>query len=160
MPEFIEVGEEMTLMYTKASKNYLLCESSGTEIWYSVCDNVNKHPLTVNIDPCNLSRGSKYNFSFSWIPRYDLINVHGIVDVWYKSIKVSGNRYIMCTGTDDEYQFCGSLKGETIRIDTEQRFTKLKFEPGTYIAFGQIMTADEEDEKVALCVNMTVVIKN
>nr|XP_033791070.1 lymphocyte antigen 96 [Geotrypetes seraphini] len=130
------------------------------ELWYSICDNVNKHSLSVSIDPCIFSRGAKYNFSASWIPRYDLINMRATVDIWFESLKVSGNVYFFCTGTDDAYEFCGTLKGETINITKEHRFTKIKYQPGTYTVSLQAMTVEQQEETVLLCINATLILKN
>ncbi|XP_030071500.1 lymphocyte antigen 96 isoform X1 [Microcaecilia unicolor] len=146
-------------LYTKASEKHMLCDSSRTKVWYSICDNINKHSVSASIDPCTFSQGFKFNFSFSWIPRHDLINLHATVDVWYKSLKVNGNVYILCTGTDDVYIYCGTLKGETITLTKEIRFTKIKLEPGVYTIFAQLITVDQEEEIVSLCVNATLLLK-
>ncbi|XP_030071510.1 lymphocyte antigen 96 isoform X2 [Microcaecilia unicolor] len=103
-------------LYTKASEKHMLCDSSRTKVWYSICDNINKHSVSASIDPCTFSQGFKFNFSFSWIPK-------------------------------------------TITLTKEIRFTKIKLEPGVYTIFAQLITVDQEEEIVSLCVNATLLLK-
>ncbi|MEE6509845.1 hypothetical protein FKM82_028168 [Ascaphus truei] len=66
------------------------------------------HP-TVSVEPC--VRHTKVNISITWIPRMDLHRLYVVASIWHESRKITKYKYDLCSGTDDEFEFCGVLKG-------------------------------------------------
>ncbi|XP_041422441.1 uncharacterized protein LOC121394746 isoform X3 [Xenopus laevis] len=55
----------------------------------------------------------------------DLLRVSVQVDVWKQSVKVSEYKYVLCSGADDYYPFCGAIKGETIEFSSDTLLPRL-----------------------------------
>ncbi|XP_075439374.1 lymphocyte antigen 96 isoform X1 [Ascaphus truei] len=89
-------------------KEHLICKSTSLELWSKLCDEKN-HP-TVSVEPC--VRHTKVNISITWIPRMDLHRLYVVASIWHESRKITKYKYDLCSGTDDEFEFCGVLKGD------------------------------------------------
>ncbi|KAG8441923.1 hypothetical protein GDO86_010923 [Hymenochirus boettgeri] len=80
-------------------------------------------------------------------------------EVWHESLKLSHHKYILCTGTDDEYSFCGTLKGETIQFSAKNKtIFSIQITKGTYLFIMKVLAGDEE--KIAFCGNISLIIKD
>lgn len=47
----------------------------------------------------------------SLVAGMNMDNVYLAVEIWKNSFKISEGKYDLCTGIDDEFYFCGALKG-------------------------------------------------
>ncbi|XP_075776614.1 lymphocyte antigen 96 isoform X2 [Pelodiscus sinensis] len=90
----------------------VFCESSELKISYSFCDSV-AHVFLVTIVPCSFSQRNWKGTVF-WIPRSDIIFMKVRIELWYNTAKVLDSKHIVCHGFDDDFSFCGTLKGETV----------------------------------------------
>ncbi|KAM4705649.1 lymphocyte antigen 96 [Rhinophrynus dorsalis] len=87
----------------------------------------------------------------------DIHHLTGLVDIWRETIKVGEYQYILCSGVDDEYEFCGALKGETVRYSTARRFSLPPFHKGRYVMSIRVLAGDED--KMDFCCNVTLIVK-
>ncbi|KAM3928085.1 lymphocyte antigen 96 [Leptodactylus fuscus] len=93
----------------ETSRRHLICNTPKVEVYYEMCDD--SLTLVLKMEPCELSRNVAFNWSFTGIPRKNIDRLYLAVTVWKDSVTVSDLRYVICSGADDEYDFCGALKG-------------------------------------------------
>ncbi|XP_043363639.1 lymphocyte antigen 96 isoform X6 [Dermochelys coriacea] len=49
----------------------------------------------------------------------DIIFLEGSMDLWYDAASILQWTEVICHGFDDDYSFCGTLKGETVNTTFE-----------------------------------------
>ncbi|XP_053323636.1 lymphocyte antigen 96 [Spea bombifrons] len=133
----------LDLVFLENANMYKLCQSSTMEFYYTLCYERSK-PI-ISIEPCASSRQQKMNISLTWIPTMDLHRLLLTVDVWYQSAKVSETRMDICTGVDDEFDFCGKLKGETVHVRLEKGLEKFPPVKGKFTANFNLYAGEEEE---------------
>ncbi|XP_040288185.1 lymphocyte antigen 96 isoform X1 [Bufo bufo] len=94
----------------ETSRKHLLCNTPKLEVFYEMCDD--SFEPVVKMEPCELNKA--VNFSITMIPRKNIDHLYSIVEIWKESVTVSQKRHVMCSEENDEYDFCGTLKGETL----------------------------------------------
>ncbi|XP_041422433.1 lymphocyte antigen 96-like isoform X3 [Xenopus laevis] len=87
----------------------------------------------------------------------DLLRVSVQVDVWKQSVKVSEYKYVLCSGADDYYPFCGAIKGETIEFSSDTLLPRLHLVQDKYIFSFKVLAG--EQEKMAFCGNVSLIQK-
>ncbi|CAM5089719.1 unnamed protein product, partial [Eretmochelys imbricata] len=113
-----------TSRFTESQGKKVLCRSSDVEISYSFCDSVD-HVFFLGIVPCSFSEG-RWKITLLWIPRSDIIFLEGSMDLWYDAANVFQGKEVICHGFDDDYSFCGTLKGETVNTTFELSGLKMQ----------------------------------
>ncbi|XP_077349011.1 lymphocyte antigen 96 isoform X2 [Lithobates pipiens] len=88
---------------------HIMCNNHAVDMFYVLCDD-NNH-FSLSMDPCTSTWKEKVNFSMTFIPRMNVDIAYATVEVWKNALKISEGRYDLCTGIDDEFDFCGALKG-------------------------------------------------
>ncbi|XP_069816062.1 lymphocyte antigen 96-like isoform X2 [Dendropsophus ebraccatus] len=105
------------------SKKHVLCNTPRIEAFYEKCDD--SYTPVIRMEPCEIYMNTYANFSMTMIPRMDIDRLYSRVQISKESITVSDRRYVLCSGYEDEYDFCGALKGETLNISYQDfRFLK------------------------------------
>ncbi|XP_069477320.1 lymphocyte antigen 96 isoform X2 [Ambystoma mexicanum] len=102
-------------------QKHFLCRTATIDMWYVFCGNTRYAPR-ITMKSCDANTKFGLNGIISWIPSFDVNNMYWTVAIWYNTLKVSDHTYVLCTGTDDEFEFCGSLKGDHKAIEN-QMFT-------------------------------------
>ncbi|XP_039381440.1 lymphocyte antigen 96 isoform X3 [Mauremys reevesii] len=110
--------------FTESQGKKVLCSSSDVEISYSFCDSMDD-AFFLSIVPCSFSE-SRWKVTLLSIPRNDIIFLEGSVNVWYDAENISAWKKVICSGFDDDYSFCGTLKGETLNTTFEIGGLKMK----------------------------------
>ncbi|XP_073487917.1 lymphocyte antigen 96 isoform X1 [Aquarana catesbeiana] len=134
---------------------HIMCDNHAMELFYVLCDE--NHHFSFSVDPCTSTWKEEVNFSMTFIPRMNLDNAYVIVEIWKNSLKISEGRYDLCTGIDDEFDFCGALKGETITGHKKRTLSALPFLKGT--SFGKFRVFAGQKEELILCVDVTLIYK-
>ncbi|XP_063781101.1 lymphocyte antigen 96 isoform X1 [Pseudophryne corroboree] len=89
----------------------------------------------------------------------DLDNVHAKIEIWQDSNKVSDQRYDLCSGVDDEFDFCGSVKGETVDMRVYGKsIGKMSFLKGIYVIKVHLFAGQQEE--MFFCMEFTMSIKS
>ncbi|XP_037748345.1 lymphocyte antigen 96 isoform X1 [Chelonia mydas] len=117
--------------FTESQGKKLLCRSSDVEISYSFCDSMD-HVFFLGIVPCSFSEG-RWKITLLWIPRSDIIFLEGSMDLWYDAANVFQGKEVICHGFDDDYSFCGTLKGETVNTTFELSGLKMQLPKTLFI---------------------------
>ncbi|XP_030409141.1 lymphocyte antigen 96 isoform X2 [Gopherus evgoodei] len=111
----------------------------------------------ISIVPCSFSE-SHWKVTLSLIPRNDIIFLEGSVNVWYDAANILEQKKVICSGFDDDYSFCGTLKGETLNTTFEISGLKMELPKGIYTLFLKLSTGPSE-KILLLCRNVTLLIK-
>ncbi|KAM4689203.1 lymphocyte antigen 96-like [Discoglossus pictus] len=111
-------------VFAEMAKEYLLCRSSNVEIRYTLWDE--KNIPSVYLETCDYKSESKVNLSLTWIPRMDLHHLTVMAEAWIQSMKISEYSYDLCSGVDDAFEYCGSLRGD------EKNHPNVSFQPCIY----------------------------
>ncbi|XP_025028658.1 lymphocyte antigen 96 isoform X1 [Python bivittatus] len=109
--------------------------------------------------PCRLRDHSEWQGTIFWIPKADLTVVHARLRLWNGPLRAFEWESIVCHGVDDDYSYCGALKGET--INTTARISGsgsryLKLLEGEYIVSLEVFSGLKE---LITCVNYTLILK-
>ncbi|TFK10920.1 E3 ubiquitin-protein ligase RNF216 [Platysternon megacephalum] len=142
--------------FTESQGKKVLCSSSDVEISYSFCDSMD-HVFFLSIVPCSFSK-SRWKATLLLIPRSDIIFLEVSVNVWYDDANVLERKEVICSGFDDDYSFCGTLKGETLNTTFEFSGLKMKLPKGIYTIFLRLFSGPSE-KNLQLCTNVTLLIK-
>ncbi|XP_065256278.1 lymphocyte antigen 96 isoform X2 [Emys orbicularis] len=142
--------------FTESQGKKVLCSSSDVEISYSFCDSMD-HVFFLSIVPCSFREG-RWKVTLLWIPRSDIIFLESSINVWYDAGNVLEWKEVICSGFDDDYSFCGTLKGETINTTFEFSGLKMKLLKGIYTIFLRLFSGPSE-KNLLLCTNVTLLIK-
>uniref|UniRef100_A0A2D4KXM0 Lymphocyte antigen 96 n=1 Tax=Micrurus paraensis TaxID=1970185 RepID=A0A2D4KXM0_9SAUR len=112
-----------------------------------------------SVKPCWLRGRTEWQGTIFWIPKADLTVVNARIQLWngpFKSLKWEST---VCHGVDDDYSYCGALKGETINTTVKIRGSGpnyMKFLKGEFIVFLEVFTGLKE---LITCVNYTMILK-
>uniref|UniRef100_A0A8C8RTS5 Lymphocyte antigen 96 n=1 Tax=Pelusios castaneus TaxID=367368 RepID=A0A8C8RTS5_9SAUR len=141
---------------TESQGKEIICNNSDIELSYSFCDSV-AHRFSFRLLPCSINEQPWFATIF-WIPRSDIVFLRYLLSSWYNGAKLLDIKKDVCSGFDDDYSFCGSLKGET--INTTVRFSGLKItlKEGIYTIVLRGFS-DHSEENLLMCVNSTLTIK-
>ncbi|XP_026515437.1 lymphocyte antigen 96 [Terrapene carolina triunguis] len=142
--------------FTESQGKKVLCSSSDVEISYSFCDSMD-HVFFLSIVPCSFREG-RWKVTLLWIPRSDIIFLESSINVWYDAGNVLELKEVICSGFDDDYSFCGTLKGETINTTFEFSGLRMKLLKGIYTIFLRLFSGPSE-KNLLLCTNVTLLIK-
>ncbi|XP_074841832.1 lymphocyte antigen 96 [Carettochelys insculpta] len=145
-----------TCGFIESERKILICESSETEIFYSFCDSVD-HKIMFNIVPCTFTQRS-WEGSLFWIPRSDIIFLKGVLHLWYAGAKILEWKQVICSGFDDDYSFCGTLKGESINTTFGISGMQTKFPQGLYTVVIRGFS-DHFEKNLLLCANISLLMK-
>ncbi|XP_063306448.1 lymphocyte antigen 96-like isoform X2 [Pelobates fuscus] len=135
-------------------KTYMVCQSPTMDISYTLCDE--RNPPIILFEPCVYSINGKFRTSISWIPKMNLHRLSVSVDIWYGPMTVSERRTILCSGEHDEFDFCGTLKGETVHTWIEGRFKQFNFAKGTYTINFNAFAGEQEECIFCGTINLTI----
>ncbi|NXD81883.1 LY96 protein, partial [Halcyon senegalensis] len=134
-----------------------LCTSSDLEMSYTFCDSA-AHAFTFNVTPCSIMNTSIWNATVTWIPRSDISFFKTVFNVWYDGANVLHWKEVLCSGADDEYSVCGTLKGETFETSFDIKGARIKFPKGTYNILLQAFS-DNSENSIVMCLNFTMIVK-
>ncbi|XP_054841216.1 lymphocyte antigen 96 [Eublepharis macularius] len=140
-----------------AQEKRLLCRSPDLELFYSPCDSSNE-TIFFDIKPCSLNGFSKWNGTIFWIPKRDLTFLRTILGLWYETKKVIEWKRVVCAGEDDDYTYCGALKGETINTTVRISAGKANYPMGEYTATLKGFSGYSEAD-LFICMNFTLILK-
>ncbi|XP_078541743.1 lymphocyte antigen 96 isoform X2 [Lissotriton helveticus] len=104
------------LAFCREPEKHTLCISPYLTMEYVYCGKASYAPKIV-VHSCDSRPNGVWNIHIFWIPSFDVKNFYVILDIWYESMKILERTLDACTGHDDEMEFCGNLKGETIWIN-------------------------------------------
>ncbi|NXG58150.1 LY96 protein, partial [Hemiprocne comata] len=133
-----------------------LCVSSDLEMSYTFCDSM-AHTFMVNLTPCSIINTSVWKAVLSWIPRSDINFLKIVFNVWYNGAKALHWKEVLCSGADDKYSVCGTLKGETLATAFPIKGARIKFPKGNYKVILQAFSDDSENNMV-MCLNFTMIV--
>ncbi|KAM4027555.1 lymphocyte antigen 96 [Anomaloglossus baeobatrachus] len=141
----------------EAKIKYILCDTPRVEAFYEMCDDESFAPV-IKVEGCELSKHTYMNISLTAIPRKNIDRLYAMVEIWKESVTVSFTRFELCTGVDDEFDFCGALKGETVTFFYDGRFfRKLQLLKGLYTVKYQLLVGEKEE--LLLCFLGTLKVK-
>ncbi|XP_058033878.1 lymphocyte antigen 96 [Ahaetulla prasina] len=143
---------------TVALEKQLLCTSNDIDILYSYCGS-GRDNFLFSVEPCLLRGRSEWRGTIFWIPKADLTVVNARIQLLNGPSKAFKWESTVCHGVDDDYSFCGALKGETINTTVKIRGSGSKYLQllkGEYIVFFEVLTGLKE---LATCVNYTLILK-
>uniref|UniRef100_A0A8D0LCH1 Lymphocyte antigen 96 n=1 Tax=Sphenodon punctatus TaxID=8508 RepID=A0A8D0LCH1_SPHPU len=138
---------------TELQEKELLCKSADVEIFYSVCDPISRS-FFLGVEPCTYS--GDWKLTFSWIPRGDINVLIAYVTIWHDATTFLEWKYVICSGSDDGYSFCGTLKGETVNTTMGASTSTIKYLKGEYII---LLKGRNAEENLVVCMNYTLIIK-
>ncbi|XP_075128227.1 lymphocyte antigen 96-like [Leptodactylus fuscus] len=139
----------------ETNRRHLICSAPKVEAFYEMCDD--SFIPVVNLEPCELSTKVPLNWSFTGIPKKNIDRLYSVVQVAKESVTVSERRYDLCSGADDEYDFCGALKGETVSYSSRSRIVKrMLFLEGVYTFKVKLFVGEEE---LLACFLVTLKVK-
>ncbi|NXA97822.1 LY96 protein, partial [Melanocharis versteri] len=133
-----------------------ICTSSDLELSYTFCDST-AHDFMFNLTPCSMNE-SVWKAALTWIPRSDIHFLKIVFNVWYDGAKAFHWRELLCSGGDDEYSMCGTLKGETLVSAFDIKGLRITFPKGNYNVVLQGFSDDSENNMV-ICLNVTMIVK-
>ncbi|XP_063248486.1 lymphocyte antigen 96 isoform X2 [Prinia subflava] len=81
-----------------------------------------------------------------------------VFNVWYDGAKALLWKELLCSGADDEYSVCGTLKGETLVSEFDIKGSRINFPKGNYTILVQGFSDDSENNMV-MCLNFTMIVK-
>nr|XP_056710879.1 lymphocyte antigen 96 [Euleptes europaea] len=140
-----------------AQEKHLLCRTTDMELFYNSCGS-STETFFFEVEPCYLNGFSKWNGTIFWIPKRDLTFLRVILTLRHKTKKVIEWRHVACTGEDDEYTYCGALKGETINTTVRMSGDKVNIPMGKYTATLKGYSGHSEAD-LFVCVNFTLILK-
>ncbi|XP_063155467.1 lymphocyte antigen 96 [Candoia aspera] len=145
--------------FTAAPEKQLICTSDDIDILYNYCD-PRTDTFFFSVKPCLLRGQSEWQGTIFWIPKADLTVVNARLRLWNGPLKALEWESTVCHGVDDDYSYCGALKGETINTTVRirgsgSRYLKL-LEVGEYIVSLQVFSGLKE---LMTCVNYTLILK-
>ncbi|NXU27213.1 LY96 protein, partial [Thalassarche chlororhynchos] len=144
------------ILFTPGVSEFL-CTSSDLEMSYTFCDST-AHAFTFNLTPCSIMNKSVWKAALTWIPRSDITFLKIVFKVWYDGAKALHWKEVLCSGVDDEYAACGTLKGETIATAFDIKGARTKFPKGNYNVILQGFSDDSENNML-MCLNFTMIVK-
>ncbi|NWU01275.1 LY96 protein, partial [Urocynchramus pylzowi] len=134
-----------------------ICTSSDLEMSYTFCDSM-AHAFMFNLTPCSMMNNPVWKAALTWIPRSDIHFLKIVFNVWYEGAKALLWKELLCSGADDEYSVCGTLKGETLVSAFDIKGSRLVFPKGDYSIVVQGFSDDSENDML-ICLNFTMIVK-
>ncbi|KFQ83638.1 Lymphocyte antigen 96, partial [Phoenicopterus ruber ruber] len=116
------------------------------------------HTFTFNLTPCNIMDNSVWKAALTWVPMSDITFLKIVFKVWYNGAKALHWKEVLCSGADDKYSVCGSLKGETITSEFDIKGVRTRFPKGNYNVILQGFSDDSENNMI-VCLNFTMIVK-
>uniref|UniRef100_A0A6I8NN39 Lymphocyte antigen 96 n=1 Tax=Ornithorhynchus anatinus TaxID=9258 RepID=A0A6I8NN39_ORNAN len=110
----------------EAPQSHLLCTSPDMSISYTFCGGI-PHTLSLRVKNCLTKDYTKDVLYLFFVPRRDVTELSVAIQVWLNSVQVAKFTERLCRGFDDEYSFCGVLKGETINVTVPFSYRKFVF---------------------------------
>ncbi|NXA10013.1 LY96 protein, partial [Sapayoa aenigma] len=144
------------ILFTPGVSEFL-CTSPDLEMSYTFCDST-AHAFMFNLTPCNIMNTDVWKATLKWIPRSDITFLQIVFSIWNDGSKVFHWKELLCSGTDDEYSVCETLKGETLVEEFDVKGLRTKFPKGNYNVVVQGFTDDSENNMV-ICLNFTMIVK-
>ncbi|NXM21886.1 LY96 protein, partial [Ploceus nigricollis] len=135
----------------------LLCTSSDLELSYTFCDST-AHAFMFNLTPCSVRNKRVWKAALTWIPRSDIHFLKIVFNVWYDGAKALLWKELLCSGADDEYSMCGTLKGETLESTFDIKGSRIAFPKGNYSIVVQGFS-DYSENNMLICLNFTMIVK-
>ncbi|XP_072267146.1 lymphocyte antigen 96 [Pyxicephalus adspersus] len=136
----------------KTIRKHIVCDSPNTELYYELCGDIPEP--TFSMEPCLFNWREHVNFSVTAIPRLDLDYLYATLEIWNDKKQFSNTRYDFCSGTDDEYTFCGALKGETIRLNFRTKLSPYPYIKGKFL--GKFRVYAGQKEELIMCADFTL----
>ncbi|NXI31763.1 LY96 protein, partial [Sterrhoptilus dennistouni] len=144
------------ILFTPGVSEFI-CTSSDLEMSYTFCDST-AHVFRFNLTPCSTVNNPVWKAALTWIPRGDIHFLKIVFNVWYDGAKALFWKELLCSGADDKYSVCGTLKGETLESTFDIKGSRTKFPKGNYSVIVQGFSDDSEDNRL-LCLNFTMIVK-
>ncbi|NWI58687.1 LY96 protein, partial [Calyptomena viridis] len=144
------------ILFTPGVSEFL-CTSPDLEMSYTFCDSTG-HDFMFNLTPCNIMNRDDWKATLNWIPRNDITFLEIVFNIWYDNAKVFHWKELLCSGTDDEYSVCETLKGETLVEEFDIKGSRTEFPKGNYNVVVQGFSDDSENNMV-ICLNFTMIVK-
>ncbi|XP_074754924.1 lymphocyte antigen 96 isoform X2 [Athene noctua] len=142
--------------HTCKSRSEFLCTSSDLELSYTFCDST-AHTFMFNLTPCSMNK-SVWKAALTWIPRSDITFLKIVFNVWYEGANALHWKEILCSGSDDIYSVCGTLKGESFATVFDIKGSRIQFPKGNYNIILQSFS-DDSDNNILMCLNFTMIVK-
>ncbi|XP_026698730.1 lymphocyte antigen 96 isoform X2 [Athene cunicularia] len=111
--------------FLSASVSEFLCTSSDLELSYTFCDST-AHTFMFNLTPCSMNK-SVWKAALTWIPRSDITFLKIVFNVWYEGANALHWKEVLCSGSDDIYSVCGTLKGESFATVFDIKGSRIQF---------------------------------
>ncbi|XP_066435139.1 lymphocyte antigen 96 [Eleutherodactylus coqui] len=109
------------------------------------------------MEPCELSKSKTLNLSLITIPRKNIDRLYGTAEAWKGSLSFSNRSFVLCSGADDEYDFCGVLKGETLKINVyDHKLRNLQLNKDRYTIKFRLFVGEQE---LLSCILLTANVK-
>ncbi|XP_027577845.1 lymphocyte antigen 96 [Pipra filicauda] len=134
-----------------------LCMSSDLEMSYTFCDST-AHAFVFNMTPCSVMKTNIWKATLNWIPRSDITFLKIVFHVWHDGDRAFHWKHLLCSGADDEYSLCETLKGETLVEEFDIKGLRIQFLKGNYNIIIQGFSDDSENNMV-ICLNFTMIVK-
>lgn len=144
------------ILFTPGVSEFI-CSSSDLEMSYTFCDST-AHAFMFNLTPCSTMNKPVWKAALTWIPRSDIHILKIVFNVWYDGAKAFLWKELLCSGADDEYSVCGTLKGETLDSAFDIKGSKITFPKGNYSIVVQGFSDDSENNML-ICLNFTMIVK-
>ncbi|NXQ90711.1 LY96 protein, partial [Nyctibius grandis] len=144
------------ILFTPGVSEFL-CTSSDLELSYTFCDST-AHAFMFNLTPCSIMNKSVWKAALTWIPRSDITFLKVVFKVWYDGAKALHWKVLICSGADDKYSVCGTLKGETIATTFDIKGARTKFPKGNYKVIIEGFS-DNSENNMVMCLNFTMIVK-
>ncbi|NXV09148.1 LY96 protein, partial [Cettia cetti] len=127
------------------------------EFFFFLVDSTH-HDFMFNLTPCSTLNISAWKAALTWIPRNDIHFLKIVFNVWYDGAKALLWKELLCSGADDEYSVCGTLKGETLVSEFDIKGSRMKFPKGNYSIVVKGFSDDSENDML-MCLNFTMIVK-
>ncbi|NWH36167.1 LY96 protein, partial [Chloropsis hardwickii] len=144
------------ILFTPGVSEFI-CTSSDLEMSYTFCDST-AHAFMFNLTPCSTRNKPVWKAALTWIPRSDIHFLKVVFNVWYDGAKALLWKELLCSGADDEYSVCGTLKGETLVSAFDIKGSRIAFPKGNYSIVLEGFSDDSENNML-ICLNFTMIVK-
>ncbi|XP_039094342.1 lymphocyte antigen 96 isoform X1 [Hyaena hyaena] len=140
-------------IFTEPGERQWICNSSDSSVWYSYCDKM-KIPISIDIEPCIIMKGSRGYLHVSFIPRRDIRKLYFNLYLSINAMELPMRKEVICRGADDVYSFCRALKGETVNTTVGFSFKGIRFSKGEYRCVAEAISGNTEE--MLFCLNFTI----
>ncbi|XP_074002958.1 lymphocyte antigen 96 [Numenius arquata] len=149
-------GLFFVILFTPGVSEFL-CTSPDLEMSYTFCDST-AQAFTFNLTPCSTMNKPNWKAALTWIPRSDITFLKVVFNVWYEGAKALHWKEVVCSGADDKYAECATLKGETLATEFDIKGARITFPKGNYNIILRAFSDDAENNMV-ICLNFTMIVK-